>query len=819
MSWVQTLKQDLGYGWRGLLGAPVFAVIAVLALGTGIGANTTLFSMVDALLLDPFGVDTSDLVGVCEKPPNLQFYPVSLPLLADWRAQNKTFESLSAVSPIEFNLGPTSERERIIGFRVSPEFFDQIRMRPLVGRLFSREEYENRGAKVILLSHQFWQQHFRGDPEIVGKSLLLNNAKYTVVGVARQRLRFPHATQFWIPLVATGGEASDREVRFSYAIGRLRPGASAAAAEADLSSLAAQAQRANPQLDLYSKALVLNFQEAAAGPRKRVLLMMAAALFVLLIACANIANMLLARASQREREIAIRAALGASRFLFNDKALTESLLLAFIAGLLGLVIALWTTDALRSIYPPAANQYIPGFDQIRVTPRVVGFGFLLCCFTALLFGLVPALRLSSVNIHQVLQREAKSLTPARVTQRFRNGLVIAESALALMLVVTAFLTARSFRTLAKETAIFNPETMLAALVSSPPDDPNQPEFASYVARAMARLSELEGVQSVAGTMMLPLASSLFDLPFELERENASPEPGRLSLNLVTSGFFETLGLKPLQGRALRPGDEAPRERVAVVSESFAERFWPNQSAVGRRIRINPLHSPEWVRIVGVVPSVRYQVLLKQAQSAAQAKEMVYLPLHHPDSQPLLGRTYCEYAFFMRVKGPMDPIVKNVREELASIDSTRTISEISPLSLLFDEVALSAYRAVSVVTGILAIVAMFLAAIGIYGVVAYTVSMRTQEIGIRLALGAPARSLLRWVVWQGMLPCLIGLAIGSAASIFSCQVLSSALFGSTHYDVHTSALVIAVLTLVAFIASLIPARSALRIDPAIAMRAS
>jgi len=819
MSWIQTLKQDLGYGWRGLLGAPVFAVIAVLALGIGIGANTTLFSMVDALILDPFGVDTSDLVGAIEKPANLEFYPVSMPLLADWKARNQTFESLSAVSPIELNLGPDRERERIIGFRVSPEFFDQIRMRPLLGRLFSREEYENAGAKVILLSHQFWQRYFGGDPEVVGKTLLLNSAKYTVVGVARQRLRFPHATQFWIPLVAGGSEAIDREVRLLYGIGRLRPGVSVTAAELDLSSLTGEAQRANPQLDLYSQARVINLQEAAAGPRKRVLLMMAAALFVLLIACANIANMLLARASQREREIAIRAALGASRPRIVRQLLTESVLLAFIAGLLGLVIALWTTDALRSIYPPAANQFIPGFDQIRVTPRVIGFGLLLCCFTALLFGLVPALRLSSVNIHQVLQREAKSLTPARVTQRFRNGLVIAESALALMLVVTALLTARSFRTLAKETVVFHPQTMLAALVSSPPDNPNQLGFARYVARAMARLSELEGVQSVAGTNLVPLGSTLSDFPFELEQENGPPEPGRLSLNLVTSGFFATLGLKPLQGRELRPEDEAPGERVAVVSENFAHRFWPNRSAVGRRIRINPNHSPEWVRIVGVVPSVRYQVLWKQTQNSAQAKEMVYLPLHHPASQPLLQRTYCEYAFFMRVKGPMDPIVKNVREELASIDSTWTIAEISPLSLLFDEVALSAYRAVSVVTGILAMVALFLAAIGIYGVVAYTVSMRTQEIGIRLALGAPAGSLLRWVVWQGMLPCLIGLAIGSAASIFSCQVLSSALFGSTHYDVPTSLLVIALLALVAFIASLVPARSALRIDPAIAMRAS
>jgi len=819
MSWVRTLKQDLGYGWRGLLGAPVFAVIAVLALGIGIGANTTLFSMVDALVLDPFGVDTSDLVLVIEKPQHLEFYPASMPLLSDWRAHNKTFESLSTVSPIEFNLGPTSERERIIGFRVSPELFDQIRTRPLLGRLFSREEYENPAAKVILLSHHFWQRYFRGDPEVVGKNLLLNGTKYTVVGVARQRLRFPHAAQFWIPLVPTGSEASDREVRLSYGIGRLRAGITAAEAELDLSSLAAQAQRDNPHLDLYSQARVISFQEAMGGARKRVLLMMAAALFVLLIACANIANMLLARASQREREIAIRAALGASRPRIVRQLLTESVLLAFIAGLLGLVIALWSTDALRSVYPPAANQFIPGFDQIRVTPRVVCFGFLLCCFTALLFGLVPALRLSSVNIHQVLQREAKSLTPARVTQRFRNGLVIAESALALMLVVTALLTARSFRTLAKETLVFHPQTMLAALVSSPPDDVHRADFAHYVARALGRLSELEGVESAAGTMLLPMGSSLFDFPFELERENAPPEQGRLSLNLVTSGFFNTLGLKPLQGRELRPEDEAPGERVAVVSESFAHRFWPNQTAVGHRIRINPTRSPEWVRIVGVVPSVRYQVLFKQAQNATQAKEMVYLPFYHPDSQPLVRRSYCEYVFFMRVKEPMDPIVKNVREELTAIDPTQTISEVSPLSLLFDEVALGAYRAVSTVTGILALVALFLAAIGIYGVVAYTVSMRTQEIGIRLALGAPAGSLLRWVVWQGMLPCLIGLAIGSAASIFSCQVLSSALFGSTHYDVPTSLLVIALLALVAFIASLVPARSALRIDPAIAMRAS
>jgi putative ABC transport system permease protein len=544
--------------------------------------------------------------------------------------------------------------------------------------------------------------------------------------------------------------------------------------------------------------------------------MMAAAVFVLLIACANIANMLLARASQREREIAIRAALGASRSRIVRQLLTESLLLAFIAGIFGLVLALWTTDALRSIYPPAATQFVPGFDQIRVTPRVIGFGFILCCVTAVLFGLVPALRLSSVNVHQVLQREAKSLTPARITNRFRHGLVIAESALALMLVVTAQLTARSFRRLAKESDLFRPHTLLAAIVSSPPEDSHQIGFSRYLEAAVTRLSEIEGVQSVAGTQLLPLASNLSDFPFEVEGQ--SGPAGRVSVNLITSGFFETLGVKPLEGRGIIADDELSEEKVAVVSESFARRFWPDQGVVGHRIRINPGRSPDWVQIVGVVPSVRYQMVATK-QGEKDNQDTVYLPLFHPHWQPLFRRGGSEYGLFMRVNGSMEPVIKNVRAELMAIDPSQTIDQINPLTVLLDEVALSAYRAVSIVTGILAIVALFLAAIGIYGVVSYTVSLRTQEIGIRLALGAPSASLLRWVVWQGMLPCLIGLGIGAVASIFSCRVLSGALFGNTPYDTTTSAFVVTLLALVALSASLIPARAALRIDPAIAMRAS
>jgi putative ABC transport system permease protein len=560
---------------------------------------------------------------------------------------------------------------------------------------------------------------------------------------------------------------------------------------------------------------VVRFSEIATGSRTRILVMMAAAVFVLLIACANIANMLLARASQREREIAIRAALGASRARIVRQLLTESLLLAFIAGIFGLVLALWTTDALRSIYPPAATQFVPGFDQIRVTPRVIGFGFILCCVTAVLFGLVPALRLSSVNVHQVLQREAKSLTPARVTNRFRHGLVIAESALALMLVVTAQLTARSFRRLAKESDVFRPHTLLAAIVSSPPEDSHQIGFSRYLEAAVTRLSEIEGVQSVAGTQLLPLASNLSDFPFEVEGQ--SGPAGRVSVNLITSGFFETLGVKPLQGRGIMADDELSEEKVAVVSESFARRFWPDQGVVGHRIRINPGRSPDWVRIVGVVPGVRYQMAVAK-HGEKDNQDTVYLPLFHSHWQPLFRRSGCEYGLFMRVNGSMEPVIKNVRAELMAIDPSQTIDEINPLTVLLDEVALSAYRSVSIVTGILAIVALFLAAIGIYGVVSYTVSLRTQEIGIRLALGAPSASLLRWVVWQGMLPCLIGLAIGAVASIFSCRALSGALFGYTPYDTTTSAFVVALLALVALSASLIPARAALRIDPAIAMRA-
>ncbi|HKD43411.1 MAG TPA: ABC transporter permease [Myxococcaceae bacterium] len=815
MSSIQRLRQDLGYAWRGLLGAPLFTAIAIAALGIGIGANTTLFSMVDAFMLHPFGVDESGWVFACEKPPNLDFFPTSQPMLSEWKGRSQTFESLAAISLIEFNLMERGESARIFGTRVSPEFFETLQMRPLHGRLFTREESENPNARVILLSHSLWEKQFQKAPDILDRGLILNNTRYTVVGIAPEGMRFPHGAQFWLPYVPTAADSGDRELRNIFGLGRLRPGVDTSAAEAELSRLMKRAQEENPQLDLYSQARVVPTSYVLINSRKRMTLMMAAAFFVLLIACANIANMLLARASQREREIAIRAALGATRMRIVRQLLTESFLLAFISGVLGLVIALWATDALRSIYPPGASQYLPAFDEIRVTPRVIGFGFILCCMTALEFGLVPALRLSSVNLQEVLQREAKSLTPGRATHRFRNALVVAETALALMLVVAALLTARSFRRLAKEGAVFRPQTMLAAVVSSPPNEKTYPsDVRRYVTEALARLGKLDGVESVAITTLLPLAYNFSDFSLEVDGQSARPETQlRVSVNLISPNLFETVGVQPMRGRGFVSQDEGSERRVAVVSESFAGRFWPNQSAVGHRIRINPGHSPSWAEIIGVVPNIRYRV------SSKESEETVYLPLFDQDWQTLFRRMGCELGFFMRTTRPMEPLIKVVRSELVAIDPTQTVSEVAPLSMVLDEWALSAYRAVSLVTGILALVALFLAAIGIYGVVSYTVSLRTQEIGIRLALGAPSRSVLRWIIWQGMLPCLVGLAIGTGVSLFSSRVLGNMLFGYSPYDIPTSLLVTTVLTFVALGACFIPARAALRIDPAIAMRAN
>ena len=814
MSSIQRLRQDLGYAWRGLLGAPLFTAIAIAALGIGVGANTTLFSMVDALMLHPFGVDESGWVFAFEKPPNLEFFPTSQPMLSEWKRRNQTFESLAAISLIDFNLMERGESARIFGTRVSAEFFETLQMQPLHGRLFTREESENPNARVILLSHSLWERQFQKAPDILDRGIVLNNTRYTVVGIAPEGMRFPHGAQFWLPYVPTA-DSGDRELRNIYGLGRLRPGVDTSAAEAELTRLMKRAQQENPQLDLYSQARVVPTYYVLINSRKRVTLMMAAAFFVLLIACANIANMLMARASQREREIAIRAALGASRARIVRQLLTESFLLAFISGVLGLVIALWATDALRSIYPPGTSQYFPAFDEIRVTPRVIGFGFILCCMTALMFGLVPALRLSSVNLQEVLQREAKSLTPGRATHRFRNALVIAETALALMLVVAALLTARSFRRLAKEGAVFRPKTLLSALVSSPPNEkPYASDARPYVTEALARLGKLDGVQSVASTTLLPLAYNFSDFQLEVDGQSAQPESQlRVSVNLISPNLFETLGVQPMRGRGFASQDEGSERRVAVVSDSFARRFWPSQSAVGHRIRINPGHSPAWAEIIGVVPNIRYQVTSKESE------ETVYLPLFDQDWQTLFRRMGCEVGFFMRTTRPMEPLIKQVRSELVAIDPTQTVGEVAPLSVVLDEWALSAYRTVSLVTGILALVALFLATIGIYGVVSYTVSLRTQEIGIRLALGAPSRSVLRWIIWQGMLPCLVGLGIGTGVSLFSCRVLGNMLFGYSPYDIPTSLLLTTVLTLVALGACFIPARAALRIDPAIAMRAN
>ncbi|HSB12422.1 MAG TPA: ABC transporter permease [Blastocatellia bacterium] len=798
---METILQDIRYGVRTLLKNRGFTAIAVLALALGVGANTAIFSVVNAVLLRPLAFEQSDrLVMVWEKRMQLGRVrnSVSPPDFADWRAQNQVFEDMAAYVNQGFNLGASAEPERIQGSGVSPSLFSILRAQPPLGRFFAPDEDKPGSNPVVIISSGLWQRSFASDPEIIGKTIKLSDRPHTVIGVTAPDFVFPNRrTEVWVPLMLSPDDANNRGGHNLTVVARLKPGVDLQQAQADMESIAAQLEQQYRVNTGHGVNVFSLYEEVVAGARPALLVLLGAVAFVLLIACANVANLLFARSAVRQKEIAIRTALGAKRSRVVRQLLTESMLLALAGGLIGVLLALWGLDLLLAV----GENSIPRAKEIKLDGWVLGFSILVSVATGLIFGLLPALQASKPDLNEALKEGGRSGSAGFRRNRTRSLFVIAEVAICLVLLIGAGLMIRSFARLLNIGPGFNPENVLAVNVA--PSGSQYRDAASignYYQQALARLSSVPGVQSAAAVAALPMAGNFGGRYFSIE--GRPPQPAgqgfNANINLATPGYFKTMNIPLLEGRDFDDRDALGAPDVVILNSETVRRFWPDESPIGQRVSVdNSMRT-----VVGVVGDV------KQSGLDIDTRPEMFYPCYQ---MPVPFAT-----FVVRTSGGPAATASAVRDAMQEVNRELPLYNIKTVNeVLSDSVA--PRRLNMLLLGILAGLALVLAAVGLYGVISYSVSQRTREIGIRMALGASHKSVLRLVVGHGMVLALIGVAIGLIASFFLTRLMSTMLFGVSPTDPITFAAISVLLIAVSAVASLVPARRAMKVDPMVALR--
>ncbi|HVG32964.1 MAG TPA: ABC transporter permease [Pyrinomonadaceae bacterium] len=797
-----TLLQDLRYGVRMLLKKPGFTVVAIIALALGIGANAAIFSVVNAVLLRSLPYSDPDRLIVLRenKLPQFPEFSVSPGNFLDWQKQNTVFEKLVAVRGFNYNLVDTSsEPERLRGARVSAGLFEMLGVKPAQGRTFTAEEDTPGHENVVILSNGLWQRRFGADPNILGRSLMLNSTSYTVIGIMPQTFQFPdRETELFTPVAFNAQQAEQHGAHYVSAIGRLKQGVTIEQARTEMSAIAARLAQQYPDSNTGWSVSLFQMQEYEAREIKPALLILLGAVaLVLLIACANVANLLLARATARQREIAIRTALGASRWRVIRQLLTESILLALVGGGLGLLLAIWGTDLLLALAP----QDLPRGQGVTLDGRVLAFTILITLLTGVIFGLAPALQASRPNLNETLKEGGRGPTGGH--HRVRGSLVITEVALALVLLIGAGLLIRSFHRLQQVDPGFNPKNALTVAVSLPAkkyaeDDQQSAFFAQLIERA----STMPGVLAVGATQSLPIHDD-YVLGFNIQGRppDAPGEEPNTNYYAVSPGYFKAMGISLLRGRLFTEQDKKDAPRVAIINETMAKKFFPGEDPIGKGINVT--NGPERFReIVGIVSDVKQYGLDKA--TPAQTYE------------PFLQEPFSGMTLIVRTEGDPTAMNASIRSQVLSIDKDQPVSRIRTLEqIVYESVAKQRFS--MLLLGVFGVVALILAAVGLYGVMSYAVTQRTHEIGIRMALGAQQKDVIRLVVGQGMVLALIGVVIGLVAAFALTRVMATLLFNVSATDPLTFLAIPALLTMVALAASLVPARRAMRVDPMIALR--
>jgi putative ABC transport system permease protein len=785
----------------------MLTIIAIITLALGIGANSAIFSAINALLLRPLSFPEIDrVVAIWDNVPSrgVVHNEVAMANYLDWEAQTQSFEHLAIYRWWSTNLTAVETPERIQGFLVTASFLDAIGVKPIIGRNFSEEENQPGKDAVAIITHSLWQRRFGGDPNIVNKTITLNSITRTVIGVMPERFNFPKGAEVYAPLAMTPELARSRGSHSYYVIGRLKAGISLQSAQADIDTITARLEKQYPETNTGLGATVYPIVADTVRLYDTALwVMMGAVGFVLLIACANVANLMLARASGRQKEIALRAALGASRWRIIRQLLTESLIVALVGGALGVLVAFWGIDALRASNPGEAAKFAPGWSELGINAPVLLFTLGLSLLSGLVFGLAPAWQVSKPDLNSALKEGGRQTSGG--SHRLRSSLVIFEVALSLVLLVGAGLLLRSFMSLLKTNPGFNPHNVLTMhLVLPGARYKEEPQRDSFYRDLVQRVKALPGIESTAVVNYLPLGGANSSDAYLVEGA-AEPPPGQENIGryrVCSPHYFQTMEIPILKGRSFIEQDRAGAHPVVIVNEAFTRKHWPTNDAIGKRIRFyGPLERAPWMEIIGVVRDVKHELNL------AVTPEF-YLP-HAQDSwnaMVLVARTNVE-------PGSLAP---QIRQQVWAIDKDQPVFDVRTMQEV-RSISVALYTNSSVMVGIFAGVALLLAAVGIYGVMAFAVTQRTHEIGVRMALGARATDVLKLVIRNGMSLALIGVVAGLAGAFALTRLLQSLLFGITPTDALTFVVVTFGLLAVALLACYIPARRATKVDPLVALR--
>jgi putative ABC transport system permease protein len=803
---MEDLLQDLRYSFRSLLKHPGFAAIAVLTLMLGIGANTAIFTVVNAVLLNPLPYDESDrLVFLSERSPQMEGLAISLPNFVDWREQSTSFEHIGVYRRADsYTLVLNDLPEQVTGATLSADLLSALRVKPRLGRIFSPEEDKLGAEPVVLLSYGLWQRGFAADTNVVGQKLTMSGKPYTVVGVMGDDFAFPAEAELWVPIGPQFNNVGWQERGNHpgvYGVGRLRSGVTIDQARAEMNSIAENLEHQYPESNTGVRVNVSPLLDTFVRDIRPLLWALLGTVgFVLLIACANVANLLLGRSAARQKEIAIRGALGASRPRLIRQLLTESVLLSLAGAALGVLVAHFGVKALVAVNPTG----IPRSTEIRLDVRVLGVTLLVAVLTGIIFGLVPALRASKLSMGETLKEGGQSST-AGLRQRLRRGLVISEVALAIVPLIGAGLMIRSFARLSAVDPGFTINNLLSLQVNLPRAQYTQAsQRVNFYRQLVDRLAALPDVRAAGVATGLPLGKNGNQVSFGIVGQpDAAPGQSPLAeVTYVSNDYFRAMNIPVLQGRTFTDHDNKDAPPVVIIDDSFAKQYWPDEDPLGKQVKFERDGAPRTV--IGVVGRVRMEGL--DVDSGRVQAYFSYLVSPWGYTMSVVART----------SGNPASLGDAVRHEVLALDKDRPIFNVKTVERVRNE-SVATRRLNTLLFGVFAGIALLLASIGIYGVMSYSVAQRTREIGIRIALGADRRDVLKLVMGQGIVLAVIGVALGLSAALGLTRWMQTLLFGVSVVDLMTFVSIPVIIIGVAMLACFVPARRALKVDPIDALR--
>jgi putative ABC transport system permease protein len=806
---MSTILQDLRFALRILAKNPAFTAIAIVTLALGIGANTAIFSVVNSVLLEPLPYKYPQQLVTVSEIWQHEEDPIAPADFLDIQRQNHAFQAMAAYESASFNLTAHEQSERVDGAIVSTNLFLLLGVQPVLGRGFTARDGEPGAARVVVLSDRLWKEEFAGSPNILGQKLLMNGEVFTIVGVMPASFQFPSGAQLWAPprfvipenvLRPSEDPRRWRGSHYFHTVARLKPGMTVSQAKADIDALCHRIGKHYPNGEINDGVIIQTLHEAMTGnSRTEILLLFGAVGLVLLIACANVANLELARASGRQKEIAVRMAFGAGRLRITRQVLTEGVLLSLFGGGAGLLIAAWGLGPLAALIPKSIqNVAPPSLDR-----EVLVFTLLVAVLAGVVFALAPALQGSKADLNEALKESSRSVSESKTHHRLRSSLVISQVALALVLLIGAGLLVKSLAKLAEVQEGFDPENVLTARLTLSQGSYGQPQQRmNFVNRMLSNVGSLPGVHSAAVVAQLPLGPGEhargIDIEGHPEAANAGYSP---DYDVVSPDYFRAMRIPLIAGRFFTPSDTASAPKVVIINQTAARQFWPNQDAVGKRISFHAPKGP-WREITGVVGDVKQHALWRPPAP------MVYVP-YAQDPWTFM-------TLVVRSDYKPEALASSVRQAVLSVDKNEPLFDVRTMRQVVSA-STGSRRFNTLLLGLFAALALVLATIGIYGVISYSVSQRTHEIGIRMALGAQRKDVLGLVVGQGLALTLTGAAIGGVAALGLTRLMTSLLYEVKPADPGIFIIVPFLLTGVASLASYIPARRATRVEPVEALR--